>query len=214
MKPVSFSDRILGHGLGVGLAASAACFSVFAWMTQPVSWLVPLFALLLCKAAVSARRRVSAFASWKRSWDQMSGEQPRQDAAKRARRRWFNGVLGPVAWLALFAWLSVHASEPTLTVEYECGCVLFLVLSLVGLWAAGAALLRFAGRIRRRAVASGVKRAQTFIVAVCPRRPLRSPTPEQCIATLPEYCRVLLLARGTAVPPPNGNAQRSASQAL
>jgi hypothetical protein len=201
----SNSDFTLGHRLGVALSAGAAAYATFVWATQPISWLVPAFCLLVCKAAVSARKRVVAYKTWRAAWDDMAGVAPTQDAPKRKPRgkQWV--IAGCLGWLFMTSWLIFHAGETS--ADYNAVGAVWMLGSTLG---AGAALLQLLRSTLRPSKATGA--ARSHVVSVCLPVPglWGSPPVRRMKAALPEYCRALL-SHSNAAPSPSGDAQHAPS---
>jgi hypothetical protein len=188
-KPTD-TDYVIGHGLAVALLACVTWATALGWLAAPqhppaLSWLVPVVSLAITGKAIKARRRVRAFAQWKRAWNEMEGGAPAQDAAPivRARTSWKVLLIG--LWCVLLVWMLTD-SNPKVTNGYALGASVFLLLTA---WGGLLLLLRLGRRTLRRSptAASGV-----HVVSICIARPRSSPTAAAITAALPAHCKKLL----------------------
>jgi hypothetical protein len=190
MNRPSASDYALGNPLSIVALFCVAFYMTARWCLQwdnheSFSCIFPAAALLVCKHAGNARRRIAAFRQWQGAWNAMSGEDQHLEARKRARQRVGQVVLAVPLWLLLVGWLLVHGAEPWTPAHF--GAVA-IVLTLSAWGARG--ILRPVMRWRRVRPASA-RRAREFIVVVCVS-PRTSPSPQRIAALLPDYCKALL----------------------
>jgi hypothetical protein len=221
MNRPSLSDRLIGNRLAVLGLLCLTGFVTFRWGTQRqhgehVSWIVPAVAWVVSRASLRARRRVTEYGGWKRDWDEMSGAAE----VRRERRRQRARITRPLTILAAgficfctCSWTVVHASEYQ-TRAFGCVALVFaasaLWLGVTGM-AAAVRFMRRAPRIARTAAAKRDRRQ--FIVSVCLGMPWpwARPSLKRITASLPAYCKPLLLARPDTARQPEPQAQPEAS---
>ena len=195
MNPPSQSDYLIANPLSlaaifvVSLGLLTNCCVQLQNHGSP-SWFLPLIALWACREAGNARKRVAAYRSWQRAWQEMSGEA--LIAARKRQRQRIGWVLAGISiWFLMLGWLFAGGNAPATPAHYAA----LLIVIILPAWAVRAVLRRVA-RFIGPAVRSA-DRPSGHVVSGCLPLPSRSPAPAQIAAALPEYCRALL-AGGTA----------------
>jgi hypothetical protein len=192
------SDFALGSTFSVAVIVTGTLYVSLLWGAQderqPISWIFPVLGIAACRAAIMARRRVAAYTSWRREWEEAAGITPQASAqagrnAPLPLRKRIDRTVGVVAlWVIGAGWLVLHAGE-----NIPAYPVVASGFALAHAWGLGLAVRRLARGARRapsaRTTASG---GSGDVVSVCLPVPRGSPTVGQATAALPDYCRALL----------------------
>jgi hypothetical protein len=206
MNRPQHSDFVLGSTLSVAVIVTGTLGVALLWGAQddrqPISWVFPVLGILMCRAALMARRRVATYTSWRRDWEEAAGITPQASAqaqrnAPLALRKRIDRAVGVVAvWVIGAGWLVLHAGE-----SIPAYPMVASGFALANAWGLGLAVRRMARGARRapsaRTTASG---GSGDVVSVCLPVPRGSPTVGQATAALPDYCRALLARQADVTP--------------
>ncbi|MDI7774687.1 hypothetical protein [Asticcacaulis sp. EMRT-3] len=180
MKQPGATAYLFGNPLSLlALVLAMFCTGYNALTGNGSGWLA-IAALVAVSYSVNSSRQITAYARWKREWDAMSGNPPRQPLY--ARHPWLRYVVGGSAWV-FGAWMAFTTTDRAL----QWAVAVFWLGTVLGI---GVLLFRLAKSLGR-----SVKHAmpkQKMVVTVCPVVPMRSMNASDACQLLPNYCRSLL----------------------
>ncbi len=176
MKQPGAFAYLLGNRFSFAAIILATAYIGYRALTGTGSAWPAIGMLLVLGYSLTSNRKIAAYGRWKREWDGMNGQPPRQSLY--ARHPWLRYALGIPAW-AFGAWMALTTKDAN--VQWAVG--LFWVTTILGLAALFWQLFRNLGRNLARPIPE---------VMLCLGVPLQSASQNKIRSVIPSYCARIL----------------------
>lgn len=182
-RPSAFT-YLIGNPLSLIALWLLAAFAGYRWYTGDAGIIWPVIATLAAISAWNANGRLNKYRLWKREWEAMNGVVTTGtiigDLIQRPAVR---AVIGGATWLAMAYGALTLANQPGMKVATG----LFWLGSLFLICA-----IAYRSMKRRRTRAETTRQVGDVPVTVCLTPPRLSPSSQQAMSLIPDYCKRLL----------------------
>jgi len=182
----SLFTYIIGSPISLLAVWLLTAFLAYQWYANGGPGVLPIITGITAIAASNAYQRIDSYRLWKREWDAMNGVTATGTVTgDLMRKAGFRLLVGGAIWCA-FAYAALTVGTPT-------------GRAVAGLFWIGTLLLIATGiyRLIRRVLPARSKANNVRDVPVtqCLKAPTQSPSVQQTLTELPDYCRPLFADR-------------------